>query len=151
MTFNKSTRYALYAALEMALAGERNQVTVSQVADRHRIPEWALAKVFQRLVRSGIAIGTRGVRGGYQLAKGPSRVTLLDVMSVFQPPRPVGQCLIAGKSEPRCAHYAECRLRGIFDEVDEIVRCTFASVTLETLAGRAIGQVCSHPARTRRS
>lgn len=136
MKFNKSTRYALYAALEMALAGDGNQVTASRVANRHRIPEGALAKVFQRLVRAKIAIGTRGVRGGYQLARRPSRVTLLEVISVFQPPRPPGRCLIDEAAEARCADYAECRLRGLFDEVDELVRCTFASVTLETLTGR---------------
>jgi Rrf2 family protein len=140
MTLNKSTRYALYAALEMALAGDGNQVTVSRVAGRHRIPEGALAKVFQRLVRAGIAIGTRGVRGGYQLARRPAEVTVLDVMSVFQSPRPVGRCLIDEAPGARCRVNPDCRLRGLFDEVDELVRCTFASVTLETLAGGGPGR-----------
>jgi len=160
MKFNKSTRYALYAALEMTLAGDGNQVTASGVANRYRIPEGALAKVFQRLVRAGIAIGTRGGRGGYQLARSPSRVTLLEVISVFQPLRPPGRCLIDGAAEARCADEAECRLRDLFDEVDELVRSTFASVTLETLARRGaraggastrnvIGEPTATPARRR--
>ena len=57
MTVTKSTRYSLYAAAEMAMAGE-GLVTVAAVAKRYGIPEGALAKVFQQLVRSGLATGT---------------------------------------------------------------------------------------------
>ncbi|MFQ5876346.1 MAG: Rrf2 family transcriptional regulator [Acidobacteriota bacterium] len=141
MMFTKSTRYALYAALEMAAAPAGAQVTVAQVARKYRIPEGPLAKVFQRLVRSGHAVGTRGLRGGYQLAKAASVVTVLDVVSVFQPPRPPGQCLVADASGGGCDRSLSCRLRILFDEVDEVVRCTFASVTLETLAGRGTVRV----------
>ena len=44
MTVTKSTRYALYAAAEMAMADE-GLVTVAAVAKRYAIPEGALAKV----------------------------------------------------------------------------------------------------------
>ena len=136
MNFNKSTRYALYAALEMAQAGETDPVTVAQVAQRYRIPETALAKVFQRLVRSGLASGTRGVGGGYRLAKPPSTLTVLDVVGVFEAPRPAGLCLAQDLPGQPCADYTPCRLRKLFDEVDEMARSTFASVTLDTLVGK---------------
>lgn len=136
MNFNKSTRYALYAALEMAQVEEQGQVTVSQVAQRYRIPETALAKVLQRLVRSGLAAGTRGVGGGYRLVKDPSRITVLDVVSIFEPPRPLRQCLVQDQPGKPCADFTSCRLRKLFDEVDETARSTFASVTLDTLVGR---------------
>ena len=132
MNLNKSTRYALYAALEMAQADEA-QVTVAQVAERYRVPEAVLAKVFQRLVRSGLATGTRGVGGGYKLSKDPSEITVLDVVSVFEPPRPPRQCLV---QDGPCASFPTCRLKRLFDEVDENARSTFASVTLDTLAGK---------------
>lgn len=136
MNFNKSTRYALYAALEMAQVEEQGQVTVSQVAQRYRIPETALAKVLQRLVRSGLAAGTRGVGGGYRLVKDPSRITVLDVVSIFEPPRPLRQCLVQDQPGKPCADFTSCRLRKLFDEVDETARSTFASVTLDTLVGK---------------
>lgn len=136
MNLNKSTRYALYAALEMAQAGSDTQVTVAQVAERYRIPETALAKVFQRLVRSGLATGTRGVGGGYKLSKEPSDITVLDIVSVFEPPRPLRQCLVQDRPEPPCANLPTCRLKRLFDEVNENARSTFASVTLDTLAGK---------------
>jgi Rrf2 family protein len=136
MNLNKSTRYALYASLEMAQSESEAQVTVAQVAERYKIPETALAKVFQRLVRSGLATGTRGIGGGYRLAKDPSQVTVLDVVSVFEPPRPLRQCLVQDRPGPPCANLPTCRLKRLFDEVDENTRSTFASVTLDTLAGK---------------
>jgi Rrf2 family protein len=135
MSFKKSTRYALYAALEMASAGEGRQVTAAQVAERYTIPVAVLAKVFQQLVRAGIAIGTRGTRGGYSLARQPSEMTVLDVIETFEPPRREGQCLLASNLEDPCDQQGLCRLRKLFDEVEESSRNTYASVTLETLAG----------------
>jgi Rrf2 family protein len=132
---NKSARYALYAALEMALA-ESRPVTVAGVASGYGIPPTALAKVLQQLVRSGIAVGSRGVGGGYRLARPATKVSVLDVISTFDPPRAAGQC-VALDAGAQCARRDACSVRGLFDEVDELVRCTFASVTIETLAKRS--------------
>lgn len=79
----KATRYALYAAAEMAAAGE-DVVTVGEVASRYKVPFNALAKTFQRLVRGRIAAGTRGVGGGYRLAKDAATISVLDVIEVFE-------------------------------------------------------------------
>lgn len=132
MTLNKATHYALYAAVEMARAGE-SPVTVAQVASRYGIPESALAKVFQQLVRSGVAVGLRGTKGGYRLSRPPSRITMLDVISVFEPP----PSLALGDPAARTADAsAAAPLQRLFDELDELVRCTFASVSLATLVRR---------------
>ena len=132
MNVSKSARYALYAAMDMA----GGPVTVADVARRYRVPAGALAKVMQQLVRAGLALGTRGVGGGYRLARRASEITILDVLDVFQPPRSPGHCLLSELRDD-CEASAACRLRQVFDEVDEVSRSTFASITLETLAGRA--------------
>jgi Rrf2 family protein len=134
MTFKKGTRYALYAAMEMARAGPEGQVTVTQVAARHGIRVSVLAKTFQALARAGIAVSARGVRGGYRLASAASQVTVLDVIDAFEGSRAAG-CLLAGPGEADCNETSLCRLRRLVDEVNEMARCTYASVTLETLVG----------------
>lgn len=136
MTITKSTRYALYAAAEMAMAGEA-LVTVAGVARRYGIPEGALAKVFQQLVRSGLASGTRGIGGGYRLSKPANKITVLDVMHVFERQRAVGACLLHDGPGDQCPQASACRLHWLFNEVDELVRSTYESVTLATLVKRA--------------
>jgi Rrf2 family protein len=135
MTLSKSARYALYASLEMAAAGDR-RVTVADVARPYHIPQAALAKVLQQLVRAGLAVGTRGVGGGYQLARPGKQVTVLEVISVFDPPRPRSQCALSTPLDPPCRMKQSCSIRVLFDEIDEVVRGTLESVTLATLAGR---------------
>ena len=126
------TRYALYAAMEMASAGD-SLVTVTDIAKRYDISEAALAKVFQQLVRAGLAIGTRGAGGGYRLVRRPAELTVLEVIEAFEPPRQDGSCLLGKAPDRDCSDQPDCRLRQLFDEVDEVARATFASVSLETL------------------
>jgi len=130
LRYSKSTRYALYAALEMAVA--TGPVTVADIAKRYGIPETALAKVMQGLVRGGIARGVRGVGGGYVLARPAAEISTLEAISVFDPQRKEGHCLLTDQARP-CQETLDCRLRRLFDEVDEQVRYTFASVSLDTL------------------
>jgi Rrf2 family protein len=137
---SKTSRYALHAALEMALAGDE-PVTVASVAGKLGLPQTALAKVFQQLVRSGLALGTRGLGGGYRLARPARRISVLDVLQAFEPPQhPVGRCLLAERGDGSCPRAGGCGLRQLFDEAEELLRCTFASVTLATLARRSAGQ-----------
>ena len=135
MGFRKGTRYALYAAMEMARSEAQDQVTVTQVAQRYGISTAVLAKIFQQLVRVGIAESTRGVGGGYRLSRKPSELTVLDVVEAFETRRPTEECLLAGEDETTCSDFTPCRLRKLFAEVEENARCTYASVTLETLVG----------------
>jgi Rrf2 family protein len=129
MTFGTGIRHALYAVLDLARADESNPVSVASIAHRHHIPETALAKVFQRLVRSGLVVGTRGPHGGYRLVRPASEITVLDVMNAFEP------------APPARAHPAEevgddDSLERFFGAVDGQARTAFASVTIDQLAER---------------
>jgi Rrf2 family protein len=115
----------------MARAGDR-PVTVGEVAGPHQIPPTALAKVFQALVRAGLAAGTRGIGGGYRLARPRSAITVLDVVSVFEPLRAPGDDLLQARRDGVAPPHTSA-LRSLFDEVDEGTRATLASVTLDTL------------------
>lgn len=124
MNLGKCSRYALLAAIEMAAAGDR-LVSASDVARRHGVPEAVVAKVLQRLVRAGIAVGTRGGCGGYRLTRSPSSVTVLDIVMVFEDD--LGEGSREGGTTP---------LDRLLGEVTDGLRCTFASVSLETLRGQ---------------
>ena len=127
MRLNKATHYGLYAALEMARLGGEGTITVAEVATRHTLPEGVLAKVFQQLARARIAVGTRGVGGGYRLARDASELTVLDVIDALESPAGGGGLADAFPPAARGLHR-------LFSEVDDLARATFASTTLETLA-----------------
>ncbi len=132
MTLSKFSRYALLAAVDMALAGDE-PVTVGQVAGPHGIPPTALAKVFQQLVRAGLAVGTRGIGGGYRLARPRGEISVLDIVSIFEPIRAPRMAPWPGHVNEGAAGSRTDTLSRLFDEVDESITATLASVTLETL------------------
>ncbi len=80
---------ALQAALSLAQAGDR-PLTTATIATRHRLPRNALAKVLHRLVRAGLVRGTRGVGGGYRLARPAASISILELVRVFEPPPGTG-------------------------------------------------------------
>ncbi len=125
MKLARSARTALLAAMEMA-AADGEPVTVAEVAGRHGLSPTALAKVLQQMVRAGLAVGSRGVGGGYRLARDASEVSVASVLSAFEPP--------PAAPGPPPGDPVEARLHALLQEVDETARCTLASVTLATLA-----------------
>ena len=135
MNLNKSTRYALHAALDLALSSG-GPVTAGQIALRHEIPENVVAKVLQQLVRLGVARGSRGVGGGYRLARPPGDVSVQELIEMFEPQPSPDTCMLRELPGESCPHATRpaCRLMGLFQEVDETVRATFASVSLATLS-----------------
>jgi len=128
VNLNKSTRYALHA--------DGRPVTTAQIAARYEIPENVVAKVLQQLVRSGVARGSRGVGGGYRLVASPTTITVQDLIDLFEPTPPPDTCMLREMPGADCPgdRQPSCRLKQLFQEVDETVRATFASVTLATLA-----------------
>ena len=134
MNLNKSTRYALHAALELALS-EGRPVTAGQIATRYEIPENVVAKVLQQFVRVGVARGARGVGGGYRLTRLPAEVSVQEIIDIFEPTPPPDTCMLRELPGADCPDQGEpsCRLMALFEEVEETVRATFASVSLETL------------------
>ncbi|MDP6461083.1 MAG: Rrf2 family transcriptional regulator [Gemmatimonadota bacterium] len=132
MNLSRSSCYAIYAVVDMAMSGGR-RVTVASVADRHGIPPGALAKVFQHIVRAKLAVGVRGVGGGYSLSRKPSDISLLEVIETFQAPRFTDRAMLPVDPPGPDGGMACHRVLALFDEMDEAIRTRFASVSIADL------------------
>jgi Rrf2 family protein len=131
MKWNKSTRFALYACMEMARA-EGELVTIPFIAEKYSISPNHLAKVMQQLVRFRIAEGTRGVGGGYRLVRKPKEITLLDIVEIFEGPIEPDACLLPSRPES-CGLGELCRLKLVFDEIEQQAYFTLKSTLLSNL------------------
>lgn len=132
MKWNKSTRFALYAALEMARGGE-NLVSVAAVAGKYRISSHHLAKVLQQMVRSGLATAVRGIGGGYRLARRPREITLYDIVEIFEGPQDLDGCILSDDATS-CSHPQACGIKKVFNEIEQQAYFTLKSIRLSTLA-----------------
>jgi Rrf2 family iron-sulfur cluster assembly transcriptional regulator len=71
---------AIAAVIDVALHARAQPVAAKALASRHRLPPRHLEPVLQALVRQGVLKGVRGPRGGYELAREPSRITAQDIL-----------------------------------------------------------------------
>lgn len=128
MKLQKNTLLALCSVLEFAAQPGR-AFSTAEIAGRYGASAHHLAKVLGRLRRAGLVSAARGSGGGYRFSGNPKRVTLLDVISVFegvgsQPPK-----------GPR--RELEVAVDQVLAEIDETAKATFGSITLDTLLKHA--------------
>lgn len=70
--------------LELAIQNDSGQpVQVRRIAEAHGIPSRFLVQILLQLKGAGLVASTRGVSGGYRLAKDPREITLGQVMNVI--------------------------------------------------------------------
>jgi Rrf2 family protein len=124
--FSQTTEYAMRAVVALA-AGDGRPMTTKQIAAMMRVPPSYLAKVLQALVRGGLVNSTRGLRGGFVLAKAPSEISLLAIMDVVSPIRRIEHCPL--DHEGRSSHL--CPLHRRLDHAMSLVQEAFGSTTLE--------------------
>jgi Rrf2 family protein len=73
---------AIAAVIDIALHARSGPVAAKALAARHRLPPRHLEPMLQALVRHGILKGTRGPRGGYELAREQRRITADEILRV---------------------------------------------------------------------
>ena len=128
MKLQKATEFALYAVLELA-ADPSRQLTAVEIAEKYGISAHHLAKVLRDLGRAGLVDAVRGVGGGYRFAGNVKRLTLMDVIRLFEDtgndsaeaaPHPPGEDIAEG-------------LRFVLAEIDAQTAATLCSISLSTM------------------
>ena len=127
MRVQVATRLALFAVFQLA-ADPRRQLAAAEIAGRFGISVNHLSKVLRTLGRAGLVEALRGAGGGYRFRGNPRRVTLLDVIELFEP---VGAAEGDHDSEKSSAE--GLALHRVFDEIDDIARATLSSISLATM------------------
>lgn len=127
MKLQVATRHALFAILELAAVPDQ-QTTATAIADKYGLSSHHLAKVLRTLGRHGMVEASRGIGGGYRFAGNARRLTLLDIIAIFEP---VGAASTAGEPGEHTREGQALRL--VFGEIDDAARATLASITVETM------------------
>jgi Rrf2 family protein len=129
MLVTRETDYAVRTVLYLARERDRN-TNVTEIAREMHIPKSFLAKILQRLVRHHILHSTRGVNGGFMLAKKPSDITLLAVLEAIQGPAGINVCAIDSK---RCRMSSTCSVHPVWVEIRKEVERRLDKQTIANL------------------
>ena len=86
MRISRASTYGVLAAVQLSDSPASPPVPCSQLAQLGDMPERFLLQVLRTLVNEGLLKSTRGVDGGYRLAKPLSQITLLDIVQAIDGP-----------------------------------------------------------------
>lgn len=81
---SQKAQYAICGVFDLAYNGDGAPIQVRVIGERQRIPARYLEQIFQDLRRAELVLGKRGPGGGYVLTRGPSEITLRDIVEAVE-------------------------------------------------------------------
>ena len=112
MLITRETDYAI-RILRALRDGEKYNMT--SLCKEQDIPQQFAYKILRKLAEAGIVISTRGANGGCQLCTNLKELSLLDLIRVIDPDKPISSCLKKGY---QCAYReAHCDFCGVHDQL----------------------------------
>jgi Rrf2 family protein len=132
--------YAIRGMLFIASFPEERPVLGSEVSEAGQIPRSFTAKILRRLVRAGLLKSSRGVSGGFKLARPGAEISLLDIVQAIEGPLAVTRCTL---DPERCDQTPNCPAHGVWAAVQAQILQTLGTANLEQLvsAPRKRGRV----------
>ena len=131
LRLSKKADYALIAMKHLALKAGAPSTSAREIAEQYDIPIELLAKVLQRLVRTGLLVSTQGTRGGYTLSRPPKAISVADVIQAIDGPLTVTACSTENHD---CEQYSKCSVRDPLWQIRERIAAALGTVTLFEMA-----------------
>lgn len=127
------TNLADYAVVVMTAAARTPEARLSaaRVAELTTIPVPTVAKLMGTLARAGLLSASRGVAGGFSLARSPELVTVAAIVEAVDGPIALTNCQARDVHE--CAIEGHCTVRGHWGPINAAVRAALDAVTLADL------------------
>jgi Rrf2 family protein len=132
LRLSKKADYALIAMKHLAQKSSGAPSTSArEIAEQYDIPIELMAKVLQRLVRTGLLVSTQGTRGGYTLGRTAATISVADVIQAIDGPVTVTAC---STQKNDCEQYRKCSIRDPLWQIRERIVAALDTVTLAEMA-----------------
>ncbi|MEV5963059.1 Rrf2 family transcriptional regulator [Kribbella sp. NPDC051952] len=136
MKMNEGVEWAMHSCVNLSwLPGEA--VTAKRLAAFYDLPTAYLNKQLQALTRAGILSSVSGPKGGFQLARDPRNITLLDIVVAIDGSDEAFRCLQILKAGPGADPKADYREVCLVSQAMRAAELTYR----RELAGTTIGDI----------
>ena len=131
MQIPRRVDYGLRAVIYLSNQDPRRCCSLTEIAERQRVPRKFLEKIIQDLTRSGLIKSKRGSCGGYRLARPAGAVSFFDVIQAIEGPLTVNACLDVHLS---CDQLPRCTMAGVWSDVQRKITEVLTQTTIADLA-----------------
>ena len=135
LRLSKKADYALIAMKHLARRQSGAPSTSArEIAELYGIPIELMAKVLQRLVRTGLLVSTQGTRGGDTLSRAAHSISVADVIQAIDGPLTVTAC---STEKNDCEQYTRCNIRDSLWQIRERITMALGTVSVADMAADA--------------
>jgi Rrf2 family protein len=138
LKLSKRADYGLIAVRHLAMLPKSGSCNAKEIAEEYSIPSELMAKVLQKLVKSGLLVSRHGTNGGYALARDPRSITAFEVIRAIDGPLFITSC-VTHKGE--CYQSPKCTVREPLHRVNETIVRALSEVTISSLGDESGGLV----------
>jgi len=133
----QKTRYSMLALTRLAREFGKGTLMISEIAESEKIPKRFLESILLELKKQGYLASKLGKKGGYYLLKSPEKISLLEIVRIFEGSIAMLKCTSEKFYQPceHCKDEATCSIRGTFKDIREYTYNKLANTTLDKLIG----------------
>lgn len=133
MKLSTRGKYGLYAMFYLAQHQGEGPQSLQSIATTG-VPKQYLEQLLGNLRREGLVTTVRGAQGGYQIAKAPQEINLLQIMDAMEGPIELSECM---NPENSCSRSCACPVRRVWQRLTDSFNSELAQITL--------GSMLDHP------
>jgi FeS assembly SUF system regulator len=122
----KQTDYGIVLLTHLASQPDR-QVNAPELAAETQLPLPMVSKILKLLVREGLLMSHRGVKGGYSLTRPPGEITMAEIIAALEGPIAITECVDVSSD---CSHEQLCPVRSNWQRINAAVRGALEGITL---------------------
>ncbi|HEX9047582.1 MAG TPA: Rrf2 family transcriptional regulator [Verrucomicrobiae bacterium] len=133
MRVSKKTDYALRVLFTLVDHYGGAPIPIRELARRNDVPKRFLEQIMLALKAQGWVDSTAGIRGGYFLARNPSKITMGEIVRHFDGILAPIDC-VSVTGYQRCSQEPVCRFRRVFLDARNYVAGLMDKATLAEIA-----------------
>lgn len=133
LKLTKKADYGLIAMRHLAEHADEGSCSAKDIAEAYGLPQEALAKILQRLVRARLLVSHHGSNGGYTLARAAGLISAFEVIRAIEGPLFITSCVT---QRGECEQTSTCTVREPLRKVSDTIQEVLTRMTLaEMLEG----------------
>lgn len=127
------SRLSDYATLVMMCLSDpqHDGLSARQIAERASLGHATVSKLLKLLSNKALILSKRGIKGGYQLAKPATEITLVDIITAIEGEPALTECSL---SPGHCHHENTCQLRSNWQLINRSILLALNKISLDEMA-----------------
>jgi FeS assembly SUF system regulator len=131
LRISKLTDYATVILAQLATEPAQ-RLTAGQLAARTRLSVATVSKLLKQMHRHGLVESTRGLHGGYRLARPAADISAAQILDALEGPVALTEC---ASSASHCCIEKTCAVGRSWQRVNVAIRRALTAISLLELAG----------------